>query len=192
MKTLFAICVALLPVAGWAAEPVDYLRDVKPVFTQHCVKCHGTAKPKGGLRLDTAANALKGGDSGAVIAPGSGDQSRLVKAIRGGDGDVPTMPPDKNPRLSAAQISVISRWIDAGAKAPATEVAEGAKSKITHWAFQPVKRPTLSAVKNVAWVRNPIDYFILARLEKEGISPSPETDRATLARRLSLDLLGLP
>ena len=100
------------------------------------------------------------------------------------------MPPT-GPPLDAVQVAVLKAWIDAGAAGPADEVAAANK----HWSFQPVVRPTEPAVKNEAWVRNPIDRFILARLEKEGVAaaqPSPEADRATLIRRLSLDLLGLP
>ena len=97
------------------------------------------------------------------------------------------MPPT-GPPLDAAQVAVLKAWIDAGAAAPSDEVAAAAM----HWSFRPVVRPAEPAVKNEAWVRNPIDRFVLARLEKEGIAPSPEADRATLIRRLSLDLLGLP
>jgi hypothetical protein len=102
------------------------------------------------------------------------------------------MPP-KGPRISAAQINLLKSWIDQGAKVPATEVAASASaSKSSHWAFQAASRPALPAVQNTAWVRNPIDRCILARLEQEGLTPSPEADRITLIRRLSLDLRGLP
>ena len=130
----------------------------------------------------------KGGDSGPAVAPGHADKSRLFLAVTGAEGVKP-MPP-KGPPLDAAQVALIKTWIDAGAVGPANEVAAVAASK--HWSFQPIKRPAVPAVKDKAWVRNPIDAFILARLEKEGVAPSPEADRATLIRRLSLDLLGLP
>jgi hypothetical protein len=103
------------------------------------------------------------------------------------------MPPKERERLPARAIAVLKAWIDQGAKAPADEaVADAGAQKSKHWSFQPVVRPTLPQVRNEAWIRNPIDRFILARLEKEGIAPSPEADRVTLIRRLSLDLRGLP
>jgi mono/diheme cytochrome c family protein len=193
MKLLLPALVGLLATAMplAAAEAVDYLRDIKPIFTQHCYACHGPQKEKSGLRLDTAAAALRGGNSGPAILPGNASRSRLVKAVTGAD-DVALMPP-KKPRLTAAQIARLKTWIDQGAKAPAQEAgAQPGESRSKHWAFQPPVRPKEPPVKNESWVRNPIDRFILARLEKEGITPSPEADRVTLIRRVSLDLLGLP
>src|SRR6266853_1131120 len=137
MKLHFAICVVLLPLAGRAEPPVDYLRDVKPIFAKHCTQCHGADKQKSGLRLDTAASIRKGGDGGEVMVPGKSNQSRLIIAVRGGDPDVASMPP-KGDKLKRDEIASIARWIDAGATAPANEVAEGPKKKSTHWAFQPV------------------------------------------------------
>jgi hypothetical protein len=170
-----------------AAEPVDYLRDIKPLLAKNCYECHGAQKQRADLRLDTATGALKGGRSGPAIVPGRSNQSKLIKAVTGAD-DTKLMPP-REPRLTAKQIDLLKAWIDQGAKAPTNEVA-GATLK--HWAFQTPVRPAEPAVKNNAWVRNPIDRFILARLEKEGLVPAPEADRTTLIRRLSLDLLGLP
>src|SRR5262245_16210057 len=115
-----ACCLFLLGTAT-AAEPVDYLRDVKPILTKHCWSCHGPDKQRSSLRLDTAAFALKGGNSGPAFVPGTAGDSRLIKAVTGSD-DVPIMPP-KEPRLSAAQIATIRAWIDQGAKAPADEAA---------------------------------------------------------------------
>jgi mono/diheme cytochrome c family protein len=192
MRSPFVAFTAVLLVAGRsAAEPVDYLRDVKPILAKNCYACHGPDKQRSGLRLDTAANALKGGDSGAVIVPGKSGESKLIKAVAGLD-DVAVMPP-KGERLSAKEIALLRAWIDEGAKAPAGEVAaQGKADAKKHWAFVAPVRPELPAVKNDTWIRNPIDRFILARLQKEGIAPSPEADRVTLIRRLSLDLLGLP
>ncbi|HXG11922.1 MAG TPA: PSD1 and planctomycete cytochrome C domain-containing protein [Gemmataceae bacterium] len=193
MKAPLALLFALLLLAAplSAAEPPDYLRDIKPILTKHCYSCHGPEKQRSNLRLDTVAGALKGGDTGPAIVPGKSSESRLIKAVTGTDDLIPQMPP-KGDRLSAEQVALLRAWIDAGAKAPAGEVAEAAPAKSTHWAFRPPVRPPVPPVKNIAWVRNPIDHFILARLEKEGIAPSPEADRVTLIRRLSLDLLGLP
>jgi hypothetical protein len=186
----------LLLVTGWliaspvAADPaVDYVRDIKPLLARSCLECHGPAKQRNGLRVDSIAALLEGGDSGPAITPGRASASRLVKALVGAD-DVTQMPP-KEPRLSAAEVALIKAWIDQGAKAPAEE-ASVAAPKATHWSFQPIRRPPLPAVKRTAWVRNPIDAFILTRLEKEGIIPSPEAERVTLLRRVALDLTGLP
>jgi mono/diheme cytochrome c family protein len=180
----------LLPGRVLAAEPIDYLRDVKPIIARHCYACHGPDKQRSGLRLDTSAAAHKGGNNGPAVVPGKSASSRLIQAVTAAD-DVPVMPP-KEPRLSKAEIAMLRAWIDAGAHAPADEVAAQTATKSKHWAFQPPVHPIPPAVKGTAWLRNPIDRFILARLEKEGVGPSPEAGRATLIRRLSLDLLGLP
>jgi mono/diheme cytochrome c family protein len=183
----------LLPTAAAAATDaaVDYTRDVKPLFTRSCVECHGPSKQRAGLRVDSVAALKEGGNSGPAIVPGQAGDSRLIHALTGAN-DVVRMPP-KEPRLSPAEVALIQKWIDQGAPVPAEEAAiTAAGAKDAHWAFRPVQRPELPAVKNAAWVRSPIDAFILARLEKEGIAPSPAADRATLLRRLALDLTGLP
>jgi mono/diheme cytochrome c family protein len=185
MTPLLTILLAAAPAEA-PPRPVDYVRDVKPIFAQNCVKCHGPDRRRNGLRLDTAAGARKGGDSGPAVVPGDSEKSRLILAVTSADGVKP-MPPS-GPPLDGAQIAVLKAWIDAGASVPSDEIAAANK----HWSFQPIVRPAEPTVKNEAWVRNPIDRFILARLDKEGVSPSPETDRVTLIRRLSLDLLGLP
>ncbi len=191
MKLAFLAPALFLSLAGpvFAGEPVDYLRDIKPILARNCYGCHGPDQQRSGLRLDTAAAALKGGDSGKVIVPGQSGASKLIKAVSGID-DVVVMPLKGEP-LSAKQIALLKSWIDEGAKAPKGEAA-AKPTKSKHWALQPPARPAEPAVKNQVWTRNPIDRFILARLEKEGIAPSPQADRVTLIRRLSLDLLGLP
>jgi mono/diheme cytochrome c family protein len=183
---LSATCL-LLAYSAAAAEPsAEFARDVKPLLERSCFNCHGPKKQRSGLRLDTAAGLSEGGDSGPVIVPGDSGKSRLVQAVTGAT-DVPVMPP-KGPRLTEAEVGLVRKWIDQGAK-----VAEAsAAAKETHWSFRPVRRPDLPIVKNAAWVRNSIDAFVLARLEKEGIAPASEADRPTLLRRLSLDLIGLP
>jgi hypothetical protein len=178
----------LTALSAPAADAADYTRDVKPILAQRCVGCHGPQKQRGGLRLDAAATIRKGGNKGPAVVPGKSADSLLVKAVTAAEG-VKSMPP-KGPPLAADEIAVLTAWIDAGAAVPADEVVAPAASK--HWAFQPVARPEPPAVKNADWVRNPIDRFILARLEKEGITPSPEADRVTLIRRLCIDLTGLP
>lgn len=175
--------VALPPAAQ---RRVDFARDIEPILKARCYGCHGAAQRMSGLRLDERQAALAGGYSGAVLKPGDSAGSPLIHRVAGLKGLL-AMPP-AGPKLSAGQIGLLRAWIDQGAKWPATEagVAAPAKAKAGHWAFQPVQRPA------VAGSGNPIDALILARLEKEGIQPSPEADRTTLLRRVSLDLTGLP
>jgi hypothetical protein len=194
MKPLLTFCAAvLLQALTRAADPVDYVRDVKPLLTKHCIACHGPDKQRSGLRLDTVASALKGGNSGPAVIPHKSGESRLIIAVSGGTDDIAAMPPKEKPPLSKEAIDVLRGWVDAGAPAPANEAAAKSATLVSqHWSFQPIRRPTEPGVKNREWVRNPIDRFILGRLEKEKIAPSPEADRATLLRRVSLDLTGLP
>ncbi len=187
MSSLPALLAAGGLLAGSPLLAVDYLREVKPLLTEHCVTCHGGEQPKGGLRLDTATAAAKGGERGVVFVAGRADDSLLVQVLEGRHAEVSRMP-YKKPPLTSAQITAVKAWINAGAQAPADEVA-GVK---VHWAFVPPQRPELPAVKQGGWVRNPIDRFVLARLEQDGLAPSSEADRVTLLRRVHLDLTGLP
>jgi hypothetical protein len=181
------IFLGLILVLAGGDGSVDYTRDVKPLLAKHCVGCHGAAKPKGNLRLDTAAEALKGGRGGPAVVPGKAGESPLILAVLG-EGDTERMPL-KRPPLSASQIETLRTWVDAGAKAPGDE--KPSEPPPPHWAFLPPKPQEPPRVRDRAWVRNPIDRFILAPLERDGIRPSPEADRATLIRRASLDVLGL-
>jgi hypothetical protein len=186
---VFAGCAADSEPVADPKSAIDYARDIQPILTNSCVKCHGPEKQRNGLRLDTAAGVREGGDSGPPVVPGDSAKSRLYLAITGAE-DVVAMPP-KEPRLTAAEIARIRAWIDQGAKYPAEEKVGTPGSKVTLWSLQPVKRPAVPSVRK-GTVRNPIDAFVLARLEKEGLKPSPEADRVTLLRRLALDLTGLP
>lgn len=167
---------------------VNYLTEVKPILARHCYACHGLRAQKSGLRVDTVEFLLKGGSRGPAIVPGNSQASLLIQALQSTKDDPPRMPLGKE-ALSVEQVAIISRWIDQGAKAPPQEPPDDGRS---HWAFRPPVRPALPALRDRAWVRNPIDTFILARLEAEGIRPSPEADKVTLVRRVYLDLLGLP
>lgn len=190
MRLLYTLGAALVTIPAYAGVPSDFARDVRPVFAKHCVACHNPEKQKGGLRLDTAAEARKGGDTGLVILPGKSAESLLLKAIRGDDPAVAIMPPDGRAKLSDLEVAALVKWIDEGAKEPAGEVVVAAKLLTsTHWAFQPVVRP---AVPGKASHADPVSAFVLAKLSAAGLTPSSEADRRTLARRLSLDLLGLP
>ncbi|MBL8173269.1 MAG: DUF1553 domain-containing protein [Bryobacterales bacterium] len=170
----------------FAAAP-DFVREVAPVLKK-CTVCHGPAVQTSGLRLDNSADALRGGYSGAAIAPGNPAASKVVQLAEAGK-----MPP-AGAKLTAAEIAVLRAWIAGGAKYPAAPAAGAAKvaAKSTHWALQPVRKPAEPLVKKTDWARTAIDRFVLARLEKEGIAPSAEAERATLLRRVSLDLTGLP
>ena len=179
-----------LPVSQAPAPgSIDFVRDVQPILQANCYKCHDGAKHKGGFRLDSKATAFIGGDSGDLsIVPHEPDKSKLVQLVRGDD-PKSVMPPKGN-RLTPAQVETLVRWVKQGANWP--DGVDHPAAAGSHWSFSPPTRPQLSAVKNQGWVRNPIDRFILARLEKEGLKPSPEADRYALIRRLSLDLIGLP
>jgi hypothetical protein len=186
---LLAITVLSVRAKGDDAADgrIDFARDVQPIFAARCYECHAGARAESGFRLDQRLAGLAGGDRGPAIVPGKSGESPLVKFISGGDADL-TMPPEE-PRLTEKEVTVIRTWIDQGADWP-EEASESRASE--HWAFQAPQRPELPAVQQSAWIRNPIDAFVLSRLEKEGITPSPEADRVTLVRRLHLDLLGLP
>lgn len=189
-----------LPAAGaGAANPpaqgsrqIDFVKDVQPILNDSCVECHNAKKHKANLRLDNRADAFAGGDGGKSIEPGESKKSLLVVRILG-QGEDEAMP-FKKPKLSQAQIDTLVTWIDQGASWPAS--ADGAVAKTeTHWAYVKPERPALPAIKDpkhAAWVRNPIDAFVVARLEKEGLTPSPEAPREMLIRRVTLDLIGLP
>jgi mono/diheme cytochrome c family protein len=188
---LLPVLLSLLVGRAAAAEPADYLRDVKPVLAKNCYACHGAEKQRSGLRLDTAAALLRGGNAGPAVVPGKSAESLVVKAVTGSDG-VKAMPL-KGSRLTPDEVARLCAWIDAGAKAPANEAPQAATVKSDHWAFRAPVRPAVPQVRNPqSTIRNPIDRFVVARLEKEGLAPSPQADRVTLIRRLSLDLLGLP
>ena len=169
--------------ADQAAEKIDFQRQVRPLLADKCLACHGRdeAHREGSLRLDERAAALQGGDSELpAIVPEQPDKSELVRRIFAADEGERMPPPDSKKALTAAEKDLLKRW-----------VAEGAQYE-SHWAFTAPARPSVPEVKNMAWPKNEIDRFILARLEREGLAPSPPADRVTLLRRLSLDLIGLP
>ena len=187
VRPLILVAFAAIPAAAVSAAPVDYVREVKPLLTQRCTNCHGESKQEGGLRADTAAFLREGGDSGRVIIPGKSAKSLLLQVVAGVHDDIPRMP-YKKPPLNDAQIAVLKAWIDQGAAAPADEEP----GKYLHWSFVPPVRVLPPAVKHANWLRNPVDHFVLARLEEGNLLPAPEADWVTLLRRVSLDLTGLP
>ncbi len=196
---LLGLCL-FAPLFGQdASAPPDFAKQVQPILIQSCLKCHSGDSPKGGLRLDSRATALKGGDTTSkVLVPGKASQSDLIKRLRSTDDDE-KMPP-KGARIPADQIALLERWIDAGADWPvdiALVAPTGPGRAITseqraYWAFQPVRKPEVPTVKHADRVRTPIDAFILARLEREGLEPAPEASKPDLIRRVTFDLTGLP
>jgi hypothetical protein len=185
MTRIFGLLVLLPLLQEPAAPKIDFVRDIQPIFKASCQKCHGPEKPKGQFRLDVRALAMKGGVSGKAILPGNSKESRIVRLLLEKDDE--NRMPQKAPALAPAKIELLRAWIDQGAAWP--DAAAGDVKVEAHWAYvKPVRRDPPPAPN----ARNPIDNFILARLEKESIEPSPEADRPTLIKRLSYDLLGLP
>ena len=168
----------LVASAASAAPPLDFNRDIRPILAENCFYCHGqdSNKRQAELRLDLREAALES----EAFAPHDAAASELVKRINSDDVDQLMPPPKSNRRLSADQKKLLERWINEGA------------AYAQHWAFVAPQRPPLPEVQRTEWVRTPIDRFVLAKLEEEGLTPSPEADRATLIRRLSIDLIGLP
>jgi mono/diheme cytochrome c family protein len=165
------------------ADRVDFNRDVRPILSENCFACHGPdqEKRKANLRLDVIDATTKAAKSGTIaIVPNKPDESELLKRITADDPDKHMPPAKSKKKLTGEQADVLRRWVAEGASYPA------------HWAFVAPVRPTPPGDKDEKWVRDPIDRFILARLNADGMSPSPETDKVTLLRRLCLDLTGLP
>ena len=177
------ILVLLAPAVSAQERKVDFDRQIRPILSDNCFACHGpdAEQRKAKLRLDSFEGATaKLRRSGQAVVPGNPEVSRLVERIASDDPSEVMPPPRTQKHVTPAQLALLRQWIREGA------------SYAEHWAFVAPKRPAVPTVKNAAWARNGIDRFILARLEKEGLTPSPEADRVTLIRRLSLDLLGLP
>ncbi len=184
------------PAAAQAPEAVEFFEArVRPVLVEHCAKCHSAraTKVKGGLLLDSRETVLKGGDSGPAVVPGLPDKSRLIEAVRYENVELRMPPRGKLPERAIADLTT---WVKQGAVFPGgTAVAPAAtlKAKTSRppgWAFAPLTRPVVPACSE--WGRDPIDAFVADRLRKAGLTPSPPADRATLLRRVTFDLVGLP
>ncbi len=183
------------------ALPAEHLRffesKIRPVLVERCYKCHssGAKSIEGGLLLDSRLGVLKGGDRGRAIEPGDADASLLVQAIRYEDDDL-QMPPDE--KLSAAVIADFEQWIGLGAPDPRTAASVITKVEVDlekargHWSFQPVREPAVPQVADKRWPLTPVDHFILAKLEANGLRPVEIADRRALVRRATIDLIGLP
>ncbi len=199
----------LIPAHGVLAEGLPaggaefFEKKIRPLLEERCLECHsvGKGKTKGGLALDSAAGWQKGGDNGPALVPGDVEKSLIINAVRYQNRDL-QMPPKK--ALSSQQIKDLEAWVARGAPDPrSTQVVAGAA---THhkpmgmsledgrnfWSFQPVGDPGVPVVKTDGWVKTPVDAFLLAQLEGQGLYPAPATDRRTLLRRVTFDLTGLP
>ena len=197
-RTPVATFLAVLAGLSSARAAVDYVRDIEPILHKRCYLCHGEQQQMAGLRLDSRESVLTGDPSGPgpVVVPGDPGASRLLARVTS-DRDGFRMPPGGEP-LGASERTALQEWVAAGAVWPDSHSGPDARAAArvgasrSHWAFQPVRRPALPDVRQEGWVRNPIDRFVLARLEAEGLSPSPEAPAHTLRRRIFFDLVGLP
>jgi len=179
----WAVLLALSVPADAATQKIHFNREIRPILSENCFHCHGpdSGKRKAGLRLDTK-EGLYGGtkEEGPVLTPGNPAKSALWSRIVTTDADDLMPPPESHRVVTAEQKATLKRWIEEGAPWQ------------PHWAFVRPERAPLPAVQNASWVRNPIDRFVLAKLDAMGLKPAPEADRRTLARRVALDLTGLP
>ncbi len=180
--------IAIASSAFCAEERIDYLQHIKPLLVKRCYACHGALKQEAGLRLDTAALALKGGNGGSVITPGNATASILIQRVTASD-ESERMPPIGE-SLKPGELAALRTWINQNAEAPIDEQPES--DPRDHWAFRPIVRPPVPQVANPRWVRNPIDAFIAQQHEQFGLTPQSEASHDVLKRRLSFDLVGLP
>lgn len=187
-RVLVFTLMLVVAEAARAAEPVDYARSVKPVLANRCYACHGALKQSGGLRLDTAGLAIKGGKAGPTIEPGKPEESLLLDRVTATD-DHERMPPEGEP-LKPGEVEAIRNWIQQGARSPADEAPE--RDPRDHWAFRAPVRPPVPKVKDAAWSANPVDAFLQASREAKGLVAQPPADRKVWLRRVTFDLTGLP
>ncbi len=181
--------VAVAPPTAQAADSPLFASKVRPILAARCYSCHGPAVQQNGLRLDSLAGVLQGSESGKIVVPGKPDSSRLVRRLQAQERP---MMPYGGPALSTGEIAAIRQWIEAGAPGPDSTAPLPPSKAQKHWAYVKPIRPAVPHVNNAGWCKNSIDNFILAKLEAEGLKPSPEAPKSTLLRRVYLDLIGLP
>ena len=181
LALILTLATASTALADTPAE-IRFNRDIHPILSENCFACHGpdSHHRKSELRLDTKDGIFGKAKQGVAVVPGDLAKSELIARVTNTDPDEVMPPPKTGKKLTARQIDLLKQWVQQGAK------WEG------HWAFIAPVRPPVPTPKRQEWVRNPIDAFVLARLEAEGLAPSPEADKPTLIRRLTLDLTGLP
>lgn len=191
---LLGVPLSLSAAAAIPARDVEFFEArIRPLLADKCYNCHSKQadKVRGGLLLDSSEAVLHGGNTGPALVPGKPDDSLLIQAVRYKDEDL-QMPP-KGEKLTDQQIADLTEWVRRGAPDPRTAAArKGAGVGRAHWSFQPVQKPAVPAVKQTDWVRNPIDHFVLSRLEEAGMKPNSPAAKTTLIRRVYFDLIGLP
>lgn len=207
VATLFAsllLSPSLTLAADDAAPPADaagieyFEKSVRPILVARCYECHDASKGevKGSLAVDSREALLAGGDTGAAIVPGDAKKSLLIDAVN--YGEIYQMPPKS--KLPAEEIAILTKWVDMGAPFPVSAGPATAKPKAfdlekrraEHWCWQPIAKPAIPAVKNATWPQQPLDHFILAKLEASGMNPAAPATKQQLVRRLYFDLIGLP
>ncbi len=181
IRAFLTFMITMVPALAVVGEPVQFNRDIRPILTKHCTACHGGVKEAGGISFIHRESALGEGESGArPIVPGKPAESEMLRRIRSIDPDEVMPQPKHGPPLSAAEASLIERWI-----------SEGGEWQ-HHWSFEAPKETKIAVVSNESWPAVPLDRFILQRLDRENLKPSPEADPAEWLRRASFDLTGLP
>lgn len=202
------LCAVLVCATGLSDEPVTAAPDaagveffekhVRPILAQHCYECHARAEVNGGLRVDSRAGMMKGGDSGAVLVAGKPDQSLLIEAVRYQNRDL-QMPPQN--KLSDEHIAVLQKWVAMGAPDPREELPPAVSTGPTgmsiadgrrFWSFLPVADPAVPVVAESDWGQTPIDAFVLQKLKENRLQPAERAGKRTLLRRVTFDLVGLP
>jgi hypothetical protein len=193
---LCIVAMLLFGGATRAADAVDFEAQVAPILTMRCLECHNDATAAASLVLTRAESALRGGESGEAIVAGEPEESLLLEKVV--EGEMPPKRQGRSQKLSEPEIAVLRTWIASGAPWPAgrtidrDERTTSVRAGRDWWSLRPVKRPDVPATRRPDWAENPIDAFLLARMEAEGMKPAPQADRRTLIRRASFDLLGLP
>ncbi|KLU01869.1 putative transmembrane protein [Rhodopirellula islandica] len=188
---LFVLLIGSLVPVLLRADEVDFVHDVRPILQQHCYSCHGEEKQRSGLRLDIKSEAFKGGDGwGPFVIEGEPEDSPLIEWVTSED-ESSRMPPEGDP-LSSSEIATLTNWVEQGADWPDGVDLAVLEDRMDHWSFEPVVMPDMPQVSKADWPRGPLDRMVLARLEQEGLSPSPPADPVVWLRRVTFDLTGLP
>lgn len=186
-----SVVTAAVNLPPVASRKVDFASDLQPLFADRCFGCHGEKKQESAFRADGREDILKGGDHGPAIVLGNSGQSILVQVLADTHPDIAAMP-KKREKFTPEQIGLVRAWIDQGAEWVTTAAVKKFSYDTNHWAFKAPTHPAAPQVSNKKWPRSPIDNFVLAKLDLEKLKPARETDKITLLRRLSLDLIGLP
>jgi hypothetical protein len=194
MRPLFFTVFLILATAPCGRAAVDFVRDVRPIFETHCYECHGAEKQKNGFRLDVKREAFHSGDDHAPnLIPGDSAASPLFRFVTATDSKGQMPPKSKGNPLTPAQIATLKQWIDEGAPWPAEADTVKLPDKTDWWSFKPLVKPLVPEISNLQFqISNPIDAFIVAKLDEHHLPQSPVADPRTLIRRLTYDLTGLP